>query len=518
MMKTVNHTEQKKAKRGRRSIRLKGYDYSREGAYFVTICVQDKRCLLSSVKDCGVVLSSIGEFVYQYLIQIPVHYNSAELDGFVIMPSHVHALIIIHDNVGAIHELPLHELPLRRQRRNMLLPHIIGRFKMNSAKMANLKLQKSGQRFWQRNYYEHIVRNEDSLNRIREYIINNPMRWQYDRENPNRIHDNTGNNKMNQIEEIIMANHMGVSHVGAIHELPLHSAFERVKENGGCAGVDGVTVEKFDERIKRNIDALRNELLTSSYQPLPLMRILVDKGNGEARALSVPAVRDRVVQTAVLDIIRPLFEAEFEQCSYAYRKGRSVKQVVYKISEYYEEGYVWVVDADIDAFFDSVDHDILIRKIKRLIKDKDIVRLITMWIKAEVWDGKSVNVLEKGIPQGSAISPILANLFLDKFDEELLRNGHKLVRFSDDFIILTREREEAVKALRLTDRILERLSLELDEADIVNFDDGFKFLGVTFLKSMTMVPFDRPKREKKVLHYPRPLNLPIYFLKKNKGW
>ncbi|KHE90674.1 Group II intron-encoded protein LtrA [Candidatus Brocadiaceae bacterium S225] len=232
----------------------------------------------------------------------------------------------------------------------------------------------------------------------------------------------------------------------------------------------------------------------------------------------MPAVKDRVVQTAVLDVTRPLFEAEFEECSFAYRKGRSVKQAVYRIQEYYEDGYVWVVDADIDAFFDSVDHGILIKKVKKIIKNKDIIRLITMWIKAEVWDGKSVKTLEKGIPQGSAISPILANLFLDKFDEELLRNGHRLVRFSDDFVILTREREDAVTALKLTDRILERLSLELDEAEIVNFDDGFKFLGVTFLKSMTMVPFDRPKREKKILHYPQPLNLPIYFLKKNKGW
>ncbi|WP_096895608.1 reverse transcriptase domain-containing protein [Candidatus Scalindua japonica] len=298
----------------------------------------------------------------------------------------------------------------------------------------------------------------------------------------------------------------------------LQSAFERVRGNRGCAGVDGVTVEKFDERIKRNIDTLRSELLMASYQPLPLLRILVDKGNGEARALSVPTVKDRVVQTAVLEITRPFFEAEFEQCSYAYRKGRSVKQAVYKISEYYADGYTWAVDADIDAFFDNVDHDVLIKKVKRIIKDKDIRRLITMWVKAEVWDGKSVETLKIGIPQGSAISPILANLFLDKFDEELLRNGHKLVRFSDDFVILSRNREEAVNALKLTDRILDRLSLELDEAEIVNFDDGFTFLGVTFIKSMTMVPFDKPKREKKILHYPRPLNLPIYFLKKNKGW
>ncbi|MDR4497186.1 MAG: reverse transcriptase domain-containing protein [Candidatus Scalindua sp.] len=298
----------------------------------------------------------------------------------------------------------------------------------------------------------------------------------------------------------------------------LNNAFQRVKENRGCAGVDGITLEKFEKNLKVNTDELRKELLTKSYRPLPLLRILVDKGNGEARAISIPAVRDRVAQTAVLTLIGPLFEAEFEECSYAYRKGRSVKQVVYKIREYYEDGYVWVVGADIDVFFDSVDHDILIKKVKRVVKDKEIVRLIDLWIRAEVWDGKSVKCLEKGISQGSVISPVLANLFLDTFDEELMRKGYKLVRFSDDFIILSRQREEAVNALQLSDRVLERLSLELDKAEIVNFDQGFEFLGVTFLKSLAMVPFDKPKREKKILHYPRPLNMPVYFLKKNKGW
>jgi Transposase and inactivated derivatives len=204
-MKTVNHREYKKLERSRRSIRLKGYDYSQAGAYFVTVCVQDRRCLLGNVDDNGVVLSPVGGFVYQCLGQIPDRFETVELDEFVIMPNHVHVLIIIHDHVGVIHELPLH-----KRRRNMLLSKIIGRFKMNSAKMANLKLQNSGQRFWQRNYYEHIVRNENCLNRIREYIINNPMRWQYDRENPYGIHDNDGNNKMDQIEEMIY----GKQHVG----------------------------------------------------------------------------------------------------------------------------------------------------------------------------------------------------------------------------------------------------------------------------------------------------------------
>jgi putative transposase len=186
-------------KHKRSSIRLKGYDYSQTGAYFVTVCVQDKRCLLGNVEDDGVVLSPVGKFVYQCLNQIPDHFDSAELDEVVIMPNHIHVIFIINnDNVGAIHELPL-----QKQRRKMLIPKIVGWFKMNSAKRANLILQKTGQRFWQRNYYEHIIRKDGELNRIREYILHNPIQWKYDRENPDHIPCQTANDNWNQIEEII---------------------------------------------------------------------------------------------------------------------------------------------------------------------------------------------------------------------------------------------------------------------------------------------------------------------------
>ncbi len=298
----------------------------------------------------------------------------------------------------------------------------------------------------------------------------------------------------------------------------LSTAFQRVKKNHGCTGIDGVTIEKFEHNLGKNLSRLKDELLYGNYRPLPLLKILVDKGNGEARALSIPTVRDRVAQSAVLEVIEPIFEAEFENCSFAYRKGRSVKQAVYQIRAYYEEGYRWVVDADIDAFFDSVDHNILFSKIERIINDRDVARLIKSWIKSEVWDGKFIKKLETGIPQGSVISPILANLFLDELDEELTGQGYKLVRYADDFIVQCKDKKKAEKALKLTDEILDRLSLELDESDIVSFDDGFKFLGVTFLNSMAVVPFDRPKKEKKILYYPPPLNLAAYLLKTDKGW
>ena len=294
----------------------------------------------------------------------------------------------------------------------------------------------------------------------------------------------------------------------------LFTAFQAVKENHGCAGADRVTIEQFEGNLDINLRIMQKELVEQTYSPLPLLKILVDKGNGEARALCIPTVRDRVVQAAVLQIIEPILEREFEECSFAYRKGRSVKQAVYKIKEYYEQGYHWLVDADIDAFFDSVDHALLLEKFKKYVSDLYIQKLIELWLKAEIWDGKSLIVPQKGIPQGSPISPILANLFLDELDEAFLKKGYKIVRYADDFIILCKKPDEAMNARQLSKQTLEKLHLQLDEEQITSFEQGFKFLGVVFVRSMIMVPFDRPKKERKILFYPKPLNLDEYFLKK----
>lgn len=297
------------------------------------------------------------------------------------------------------------------------------------------------------------------------------------------------------------------------------SAVQRVKENRGGPGADGVRISQFERHLDENLSRLQNELGQKTYAPLPLLRILVDKGKGtdEARALSIPAVRDRVAQTAVLQYIEPILEKEFEDCSFAYRRGRSVKMAVQRIEEYYNQGYRWVVEADIDSFFDTVDHDLLMNKVRKCINDNDIVNLIRQWITAAVWDGTSVTVLNKGIPQGSPISPVLANLFLDELDEAFLHQGYRIVRYADDFIVLCKSPDKAKEALEFSKEILGKLLLELDEGDVVNFDQGFKFLGVTFIRSMALVPFDRQKKVKKVLYYPPPLDMQVYLRHKAKS-
>jgi putative transposase len=169
----------------RRSVRLQGYDYSQPGAYFVTICTHGQECIFGYVIDDLMELSPYGEMVWQTWRGLPERFERVELDQFVVMPNHVHGIVVITPpNVGAIQVGVIHELPLQTQRRRMLLPRVVGYFKMNASKAINELRGTPGTPVWQRNYYEHIVRNERELRAIREYILDNPLNWQLDRENP----------------------------------------------------------------------------------------------------------------------------------------------------------------------------------------------------------------------------------------------------------------------------------------------------------------------------------------------
>ncbi len=296
----------------------------------------------------------------------------------------------------------------------------------------------------------------------------------------------------------------------------LSQAFRAVRHNRGCAGVDLVTIRNFEDELDLNLRVLEDEVDRRVYSPLPLMKVLVAKKNGEPRGLCIPAVRDRVVQKTVLNCIEQILEAEFEDCSFAFRKGRSVRQAVYQIKGFHHQGYRWVINADIDDFFDTVDHSILLEKFECLVEFPNIRELVRIWLAAEVWDGTALTRLEKGIPQGSPISPILSNLFLDELDVELLEAGHKYVRYADDFVILCKSRKKAERALELAEQVLGNLCLNLGDKEIITFKDGFRYLGVTFLGDLIMKSFDPPKKKNKVLFYPKPLDLESHFRLKKK--
>lgn len=270
----------------------------------------------------------------------------------------------------------------------------------------------------------------------------------------------------------------------------LFEAWCRVENNEGCAGIDGVTIDKFDLDLSNNLTCIQNELMNQSYKPDPLLRFYVDKEDNEKRSLSVPTVRDRVAQTAVMLVLNPIFEQEFEDVSFAYRLNKSRHNAISRISEWRDKGYVWVVDADIDSYFDEVNHDILIKRVRELVFDEYLINLIIQWITSPIYDKEGVILPPKGLPQGAVISPLLANLYLDRFDEEMGKSKYKLVRYADDFLVLCKAKSDAQEALELVSNILSNLGLRLnkEKTRIVSFDDGFEYLGAIFARSIVTIP------------------------------
>jgi group II intron reverse transcriptase/maturase len=299
----------------------------------------------------------------------------------------------------------------------------------------------------------------------------------------------------------------------------LRQAFERVRENHGCRGADGMTVAQLAADLEREIDRLQDRLLRRVYRPLPLLQLAVPKRNGGTRRLCIPTVRDRVAQTAVDLVVRPLFEAEFEDCSYAFRRGRSVRDAVRKVCELREQGYRWLVDADIDDCFDSIPHPRLLTRLAQLPLDPYVLHLFELWIRTEIYDGRRLIAAERGIPQGSVVSPLLANLFLDELDESFALFDQVIVRYADDFLLLCRDRERAEGALEVTDALLDGLGLGLDreKTAVASFDQGFKFLGALFVHDEVYLPYLRHHEEGQPPILPPPLDLCTYLELKHAG-
>ena len=289
----------------------------------------------------------------------------------------------------------------------------------------------------------------------------------------------------------------------------IESAFQRVHENEGCAGADAVTVHQFSRDRDRQIERLQEQLATGTYRPYPLLKIVVQKkpGSDKTRTLLVPAVRDRVLQTAAARQLSRSFEEEFLECSFGYRPGRSVDRAIARIRKCHELGFTYLVDGDIHAFFDEVDHALLKRRLAERLSGARLLPLVERWIDAEIWDGDVVRPVGRGIPQGSPISPLLANFFLEEFDLRLEASGCKLVRYADDFVILARTREQAERGLAGSAQLLDQLHLSLatEKTRITSFDEGFNFLGAHFMGDSTWIPWKREKKMGRPLFVARPL-------------
>lgn len=272
----------------------------------------------------------------------------------------------------------------------------------------------------------------------------------------------------------------------------LLAAFDRVEENRGGPGCDGVTIDEFALGLEPNLLLLQRQLREERYKPLPLLRIYLDKDDGGQRPLSIPALRDRIAQTAAALVLTPILDPEFEDASYGYRPGRSVDQALDRILALRDSGYRWIVDADIKRFFEEVSHDQLVRQLGRRLDDQRLLGLIELWLKAEIEFQGDLWPQTKGLPQGSPLSPLLANFYLDPFDRTFLKQDQKLIRYADDFVILCATKPSAEKALELTEEALAelRLSLNRDETGIRHFEGGFQFLGVQFLRSLAFRPLE----------------------------
>ncbi len=259
-------------------------------------------------------------------------------------------------------------------------------------------------------------------------------------------------------------------------------AWKRVKANKGAPGIDGKSIEEFPKFARNHWDNIRESLLAGTYQPLPVRRVEIPKATGGTRPLGIPTVLDRLIQQAIYQVMMPIFDPNFSDHSYGFRPGRSAHNAVYQIREYIREGYRVAVDMDLSKFFDTVNHDVLMHRVARKVRDKRVLRLIGKYLRAGVMVNGRLQATRKGVPQGGPLSPLLANILLDDLDKELERRGHRFVRYADDFIILVKSQRAGERVMASVQRFLERkLKLEVnqDKSQVASTNQT-DFLGFTF--------------------------------------
>lgn len=269
----------------------------------------------------------------------------------------------------------------------------------------------------------------------------------------------------------------------------LRQAFARVKANGGAAGVDQVTISKFEDREEKNLEQLARSLRDSSYRPQALRRVWIPKpGSQQKRPLGIPTVRDRIAQTAVRAVLEPIFERDFAAHSYGFRPNRGCKDALRRVEQLLKQGYTWVVDADLKNYFDSIPQEPLQRMVAKKVSDGRVLELVAMFLRQGVLEECQYWTPETGTPQGAVISPLLANIYLHPLDQLMEQAGIEMVRYADDFVLLCRSQEQAQAALEQVRAwtVTAGLQLHPDKTRVVDATQpsGFDFLGYHFERGM----------------------------------
>jgi group II intron reverse transcriptase/maturase len=259
---------------------------------------------------------------------------------------------------------------------------------------------------------------------------------------------------------------------------------ERVERNGGAPGNDGMTVEELRPYLREHWLEIRAELDQQTYQPKPVRRVEIPKPDGGVRLLGIPSVMDRFLQQAIAQVLTPLFEPIFSPHSYGFRPGRSAHDAVKQAQEYVQAGYEWVVDIDLEKFFDQVNHDMLMARVARVVKDKRVLKLIRAYLNSGVMVEGVVIETEEGTPQGGPLSPLLSNIMLDDLDKELEQRGHKFVRYADDCNIYVKTQRAGERVMESVKTFLEKkLKLKVNpKKSKVDRASRVKILGFSFYK------------------------------------
>lgn len=259
-------------------------------------------------------------------------------------------------------------------------------------------------------------------------------------------------------------------------------AWKRVKANKGSPGVDGMTVQQLPDYLKQQWPEIREQLLSGTYQPQPVQRVEIEKPEGGMRKLGIPTVGDRFIQQAVLQVLQKRWDPTFSDHSYGFRPKRSARQAVQQAQQYIAEGYRWVVDLDLEKFFDRVNHDRLLAAVAERVSDKRMLKLIRAFLEAGILEDGLVSAVDEGTPQGGPLSPLLSNLVLDELDRELQQRGHRFARYADDCNIYVRSQRAGQRVMEsVSEFITHRLKLKVNEQkSAVARPWERKFLGFSF--------------------------------------